>query len=471
MRREEYKRGKAMERQDWYELGAQIGDLVQSAIDTNNFQQLSQSIADTINAAFGQAQGAWKADTRPGETTGWTAQSASGTTWRSAGGTAYGQAKNRTRGAGQNAYAQDTDASRRKSDASFAEKSQTKRGAGQKFTHLSGSYKGLGQMIAGIVLAVNFAGLCIVFLALSRLFNLFGLGYLVCMILLAVSVVFAVRGYRTFARSKRQKRYVKLIGERTECSFQELADGTGKSVQYVKKDLRRMIQDGMFAGEVYLDEAGERLILGQKAYQEYQRSKEEQASRRQEGEKKKKESADTKQAHSAGSESQKEPFSKEEEQILKEGRDFLTHIRECNEAIGDEAMSGKLSRLEDVVAKIFRQVAANPESAPDLHKMMEYYLPITRKLVDAYLSLDAQKVEGRNITGTKREIEESLDTINTAFENLLDSFFEETAWDISSDISVLHTMMAQDGLMKKDFEAKDSKKEQKNPNENPAGQG
>src|SRR5699024_1298769 len=108
--------------------------------------------------------------------------------------------------------------------------------------------------------------------------------------------------------------------------------------------------------------------------------------------------------------------------------------------------------------RIFNRVAEKPENAPDLHRMMSYYLPITRKLVDAYQELDAQQVEGENIRKTKQEIEDSLDTVNHAFENLLDSFFQDTAWDISSDISVLHTMMAQDGLMKRDFKAREAEK-------------
>ena len=53
---------------------------------------------------------------------------------------------------------------------------------------------------------------------------------------------------------------------------------------------------------------------------------------------------------------------------------------------------------------------------------------------------------------TKKEIEETLDTINHAFENLLDGFYEDTALDVSTDISVLNTMLAQEGLTKKDFE-------------------
>ena len=80
---------------------------------------------------------------------------------------------------------------------------------------------------------------------------------------------------------------------------------------------------------------------------------------------------------------------------------------------------------------------------------MNYYLPTTEKLLDAYIDLDKQPEIGENIPKTKREIEETVDTINDAFENLLDSLFEEVAWDISSDISVMKTMMEQDGLMKK----------------------
>ena len=47
---------------------------------------------------------------------------------------------------------------------------------------------------------------------------------------------------------------------------------------------------------------------------------------------------------------------------------------------------------------------------------------------------------------SKQEIEKTMDTLNTAFEKLLDELFQDTAWDLSSDISVLNTMLAQEGL-------------------------
>ena len=77
---------------------------------------------------------------------------------------------------------------------------------------------------------------------------------------------------------------------------------------------------------------------------------------------------------------------------------------------------------------------------------MNYYLPTTTKLIDTYRELDAKPEVGDNIKKTKKEIEDTLDTINFAFEKIFDDMFLDTAWDISSDISVMKTMMAQEGL-------------------------
>lgn len=100
-------------------------------------------------------------------------------------------------------------------------------------------------------------------------------------------------------------------------------------------------------------------------------------------------------------------------------------------------------------------VEQNPQVVGETQKLMSYYLPTTLKLLEAYEELDRQPVQGENIATSKREIEETLDTLNTAFEKLLDSLFQETAWDVSSDISVLKMMLAQEGLGPDDFQKKE----------------
>ena len=112
----------------------------------------------------------------------------------------------------------------------------------------------------------------------------------------------------------------------------------------------------------------------------------------------------------------------------------------------------KGDKMELIIQKIFERAKAHPEIIPDLNRLMDYYLPMTVKLLDAYEDMDSQPVQGENIASSKREIEETIDTLNVAFEKLLDSVFEDTAMDVSSDISVLHTVLAQEGLTENEFD-------------------
>ena len=55
-------------------------------------------------------------------------------------------------------------------------------------------------------------------------------------------------------------------------------------------------------------------------------------------------------------------------------------------------------------------------------------------------------MEGENITASKARISEMLDTMDQAFEKQLDALYGAEAMDISTDITVLETMMAREGL-------------------------
>ena len=139
-------------------------------------------------------------------------------------------------------------------------------------------------------------------------------------------------------------------------------------------------------------------------------------------------------------------LSPEVQKIVQAGDEYVRRIKAANDAIPGEVISAKISRMELLVDRIFDRVEQNPDSVNDMRRMMDYYLPTTMKLLEAYEELDAQPVQGENIISSKKEIEDTIDTLNIAFEKLLDSLFQDTAWDVSSDISVLHTMLAQEGL-------------------------
>ncbi len=60
--------------------------------------------------------------------------------------------------------------------------------------------------------------------------------------------------------------------------------------------------------------------------------------------------------------------------------------------------------------------------------------------------MDAAGVSGVNIDGTKGKIETMMDTVVAAFDKQLDALFGDEALDISTDITVMENLLAQEGL-------------------------
>ena len=239
-------------------------------------------------------------------------------------------------------------------------------------------------------------------------------------------------GVGTLQKIGRFKAYCKALGQKTVCALETLARSVGKTEKYVRKDVQKMIRSGLFR-EGHLDNEQTRLITSNETYRNFEHN-------RLLLEQRQKAEAEAKQRREAST------LSPQIREVLEKGEAFLADIRRCNDAIPGMEISQKISRMEDIVEKIFDRAEKDPGIIPDLKKMMNYYLPMTVKLLGAYADMDAQPIQGETILASKREIEATLDTLNLAFEKLLDDLFADTALDVSSDISVLNTLLAQEGL-------------------------
>ncbi len=143
---------------------------------------------------------------------------------------------------------------------------------------------------------------------------------------------------------------------------------------------------------------------------------------------------------------QAEPVSPEVQQLLQERDRALSEMRRLNDAIQDQTLSQQIDRLEHTTQKIMDAVVKSPDKLPQIRRFLNYYLPTTLKLLNAYDRMDATGVEGANIDGTKGRIEDIMSTICTAFDRQLDALYGQEAMDISTDIDVLEQMLAREGL-------------------------
>lgn len=251
-------------------------------------------------------------------------------------------------------------------------------------------------------------------------------------ILLMIGVLMTYFAIQNHTMINRFKVYKRTLGQKTYASVEDLARSVGKNKEFVQKDLRRMINKGFFP-EGHMDREENTLIVSHETFHYYQQCGQQWEQTKQQ---------------TAVAQAQKTPGSSDPQiqEVLDHGSAFIAQIRKCNDDIPGEEISEKISRIELLVQRIFDRARTHPEVIPDLQKLMDYYLPMTVKLLSAYADMDAQPFQGETMENAKREIEATLDTLNVAFEKLLDDLFEDTALDVSSDISVLNTLLAQEGL-------------------------
>lgn len=385
---------------NWEKFGEEIRKTVQDAVENQNYDKLSQAISDTINQAVDAVADGVKQVTN------------------------YRDTKQKRKKPKQPPVVQVT-------------RVPSKAGAIVAIA--------LGYTLGGIQLLALLGNLAATSIADAA----FGIdsGYLTNMFT-ALSISFLVVGFSIgslgvgkLKKINRFKNYLAAIGDKEYCNISDLAERAGKTKKTVIRDIRYMIKNGWFL-QGHLDKQKTCLIITDQMYAQYcqlehQRIQEEKEDRER---KAKKEKLKEEQIAS------RKNLSPEVQKIIEQGDEYVKKIRACNDAIPGEEISEKIYRIEMLVDKIFDRVEQNPKCIDDIRKLMDYYLPTTVKLLEAYAEMDAQPVGGENIQSAKREIETTLDTLNVAFEKLLDSLFLEQVWDVSSDISVLNTMLAQEGL-------------------------
>ena len=408
---------------DWEHFGEEIKQTIQDAIDTKDYSRLHQMVSDTVNHAMdcvsaGIKNGGWYRDPKTGQPL-------------------YGNKKNTgSRSGAENQGYRPNQESKMSEMRNYSQNRPvpvtprylkgTSVKIGGTFLAATGAVFGLTSVIFLIITLIG--SVITAFDVVSGL--IIGI-FAVAFISFAVMTYVGVDMVRTVGRFRQ---YVSVLRDREFCDIKEIASATGRDVRKVLKDVKKMITKGWFC-QGHLDEKESCLMVSEHAWNQYTALMEDMKQRKAE-----------EQAAQKKMQEEYDRLSPEVQKIVQAGDEYVRKIKAANDAIPGEVISAKISRMELLVDRIFDRVEQNPDSVNDMRRMMDYYLPTTMKLLEAYEELDAQPVQGENIISSKKEIEDTIDTLNIAFEKLLDSLFQDTAWDVSSDISVLHTMLAQEGL-------------------------
>lgn len=404
-----------MDNRDFSKIGVEIRDAVNQAIDTMDFSKLSSVIARSADRALKEVQDRVQEGIKASQ----------------------GAAKKMERCDDGSWSAQQTSRTERPRYTSDYRAHNQMEVYEQLYGKGPGGAASVLFTVFGSILSAGFGIPFLVLLAIGIGTASFGilmrLALFFFLPLTAGSLGMLGKGIAMLNRKKRFQRYVRCIGTKTICAIKTLSRAVGKPESYVCNDLQKMIQAGLFR-QGHIDTEKTCLMVTDETYELYRQAKERTEAIRKE------------QREALAKRSKEEAKDARLQDALNEGLRCIEIIRQVNADLPEPVISAKLDRLEKVIGLIYVRIQKSPEKLASMKRFTDYYLPTTIKLVKAYRDFEQSEMERGRVAEAKNEIEQTLDTINLAFERMLDSLYEEDTMDISSDIQVLQTLLAQEGL-------------------------
>lgn len=260
-------------------------------------------------------------------------------------------------------------------------------------------------------------------------------------------------GIRNLRRASKLKALQRAVGQREAVGFDDLAARMQVSPKAALAASRTLIKGG-YLPEGRIDDENTTLMVTENAYHQYRQFQQSQRQTLADREAAEAARAAEAAARAAHEQDISERLTPEQRAFVARGRDYVRQMDELNAAIDDAAVSERITAIQDVVGRILARAEEEPAVIAGLDRLTAYYLPTTVKLLDAYDRLEEEPIQGENISSSRSEIEHTLEVLHSAFEKLFDDTYQDLSLDVSADISVLHAMLAQEGLTEGPFDVK-----------------
>ena len=260
-------------------------------------------------------------------------------------------------------------------------------------------------------------------------------------------------GVRNLRRASKLKALQRAVGQREAVTFDDIAARMQVSPKAALSTSRTLIKGG-YLPQGRIDDENTTLMVTENAYHQYRQFQQSQRQTLAEREAAEAARAAEAAARAAHEQDISERLTPEQRAFVARGRDYVRQMDALNAAIDDAAVSERISAIQEVVGRILARAEEEPAVIAGLDRLTAYYLPTTVKLLDAYDRLEEEPIQGENISSSRSEIERTLDVLHSAFEKLFDDTYQDLSLDVSADISVLHAMLAQEGLTEGPFDVK-----------------
>ncbi|MEE1354273.1 MAG: hypothetical protein UHB90_00995 [Absicoccus porci] len=215
--------------------------------------------------------------------------------------------------------------------------------------------------------------------------------------------------------------YANALKNNASITIEQLSQLAAQSEETTEMDIRSMISHGFFE-QVYFDASHHVVYQNYSAYQK---------------------------SNLPPTPKEDSPYPEDIQAFIEQMNAYRNQILSLSNQIKDEDIDQECKKMGIILSNIEKYVTQHFDVLPKTNRMMKYYLPTAIKLLGNYKELESGHMQlGTNDT-TIQDIERALNQLNEGLVNIYSDMCQDASMDIHADISVLESMLQQDGLKDK----------------------
>lgn len=146
--------------------------------------------------------------------------------------------------------------------------------------------------------------------------------------------------------------------------------------------------------------------------------------------------------------------------LLRESAEYIKQIKTISKLINDKNIKIYVNDISSTSEKITNRLAKTPEKISQATNFLNYYLPITLKILKKYEEIENENLSSKEMKEFKERITNLLLNIKNGFEMQLNNLYSTDMIDIDAEIKVFESVLKSDGLLGQSIK-KDSDKDEK----------
>ena len=148
-----------------------------------------------------------------------------------------------------------------------------------------------------------------------------------------------------------------------------------------------------------------------------------------------------------------------DKEALTNAQEMVKKIRDISAKLESKDLVKNVKDICSTSDKIIDTAIEKPEKIKKIKNFLNYYLPVTEKILERYDEIENQKLNTKETKKFMSSVEEMIEKIKAAFEQQLSNIYQTEMIDTDAELKVFESMLKSDGFIDNiDFDI-DKKKE------------